>query len=149
MNERSNISSQQASLLGMVEKFNENGLSYNDLLSEEENNILTLFLEGGTNGSIAAKVGLSKQRVGQILTNRNSSIYSKLRGNWQLYLKNSKRSNAVNLTKEEILGKLESLDRETLNNALKTLNLPHLKKLLLEVEKTNIKSENIHNDLKF
>ncbi|WP_124115406.1 hypothetical protein [Paenibacillus xylanexedens] len=149
MKERSNISSQQASLLGMVEKFNENGLSYNDLLSEEENNILTLFLEGGTNGSIASEVGLSKQRVGQILANKNTSIYSKLRGNWQLYLKNNKRGNAVNLTKEEILGKLENLDRETINNALKTLNLPHLKRLLVEIEKTNIKSEDIRKDLKF
>ncbi|MBD8839420.1 hypothetical protein IFU39_16530 [Paenibacillus sp. CFBP 13594] len=149
MYERNKISSQQASLLGMVEKFNENGLSYNDHLSEEENSILTLFLEGGTTVSIAAEVGLSKQRVSQILVHKNTSIYSKLRGQWQLYLKNSKRSSTASLTKGEILDKLESLDRDTLNSALKKLNLPHLKRLLLEVEKTNIKSEDIRKDLKF
>ncbi|WP_145413369.1 hypothetical protein [Paenibacillus xylanexedens] len=150
MNERKTLSINQASLIGIVEKLNENGLTYDNFLSEEENKILTLFLEGGTNASIGREIKLSDKRVGQILTNRNNSIYSKLRGQWQLHLKNSKRNDSVvNLTKEEILVKLESLDREKLNNALKALNLPHLKKVLLEVEKANLKSEDIRKDLKF
>ncbi|PZT57437.1 LuxR C-terminal-related transcriptional regulator [Paenibacillus silvae] len=150
------LSNQQEYLLGMVEKFKQHGLSYDDLLTERERLILTLFLEGGTNVSIAEEVGLTKQRVSHILVNKSPSIYSKLRGRWQSYSYGSKSVKEVKLTKEEVLSKLESLDREVLNDALKSLNLAHLKKILREAERQYPQepiiihnSEDILNDLKF
>ncbi|WP_411735120.1 hypothetical protein [Paenibacillus sp. M2] len=156
MRERKTLSNQQENLLGMVEKFKQHGLSYEDILTEKERLILTLFLEGGTNVSIAEEVGLTKQRVSHILVNKSPSIYSKLRGRWQIHSGVNKRGSEVKLTKEEVLSKLESLDRELLNDALKALNLLQLKRVLREAERQdpqepilNHNSEDILNDLRF
>ncbi|PZT57435.1 hypothetical protein [Paenibacillus silvae] len=132
MNKERKLSGQQQSLMSIAEKLIKNDIPFGDNLSGIEKKVLSLFMEGKSYRAIAKEVEYTPQRVGQMLTNNKRSIYSKLRSNWQQQFK-EKKDDTFSLTREELLSELNKCDRDSLNEALKSLHLTHLKRLCKSV----------------
>lgn len=145
----------QMSLISMLEKHQENNLSIEGLLSENELKILNLFLEGKSYRAIGEEVGLTAQGVSTLLIGRNDSISSKLRSNWyKQSLKTKRKGDGLSdLSEEEILLELKQCNRIILDDALNKLHLTQLKNLCKFVtcwdqEEINLSKEEVILELK-
>ncbi|WP_338709210.1 hypothetical protein [Paenibacillus amylolyticus] len=124
----------QQILINVVKEAKEIGINLNEILSANMVTCLELLMGGKTYGEISSDLGITRERVRQLLTGPRKSALSIIRVNLVVYKKHlEQKQQSPNLSRDEIIYQIKSVSIDELYSAIDRLKKPALMNIYREI----------------